>query len=48
MWNEISDALNSKLHTNRNGKQCRERWYNFLNPEINREPFTSEEDLLIL
>jgi len=32
----------------RNGKQCRERWFNFLNPEINRKPFTDEEDLTIL
>ena len=32
----------------RNGKQCRERWYNFLNPEINREPFSADEDLKIL
>jgi hypothetical protein len=37
-----------KLGVNRNGKQCRERWYNFLNPEINRDPFTAEEDLQIL
>mmetsp|Transcript_17984 Transcript_17984/g.13007 ORF Transcript_17984/g.13007 Transcript_17984/m.13007 type:complete len:104 (-) Transcript_17984:1447-1758(-) len=47
-WNEIAETLNKKLNTNRNGKQCRERWYNFLNPEINREPFTPEEDLKIL
>lgn len=33
---------------NRNGKQCRERWYNFLNPEINRDAFSIEEDCKIL
>ena len=24
----------------RNGKQCRERWVNFLNPEIKKDPFS--------
>ncbi|CDW76882.1 myb-like dna-binding domain containing protein [Stylonychia lemnae] len=47
-WQEIAEMLNSKLGVNRNGKQCRERWYNFLNPEINRDPFSNEEDLKIL
>lgn len=47
-WQEIAEILNSKLGVNRNGKQCRERWYNFLNPEINRDPFSNEEDLKIL
>ena len=32
----------------RNGKQCRERWVNFLNPEIKKEPFSVEEDIFIL
>jgi myb proto-oncogene protein len=30
------------------GKQCRERWFNHLNPDINRNPWTEEEDLVIL
>ena len=47
-WQEIAEILNAKLGVNRNGKQCRERWYNFLNPEINRDPFSNEEDLKIL
>lgn len=47
-WQEIAEVLNDYLGVVRNGKQCRERWYNFLNPEINREPFTPEEDLQIL
>jgi hypothetical protein len=29
-WNVIAKHLH-----NRNGKQCRERWINHLNPEIN-------------
>jgi myb proto-oncogene protein len=44
-WQEIADTLNEILGVSRNGKQCRERWYNFLNPEINRDPFTPQEDL---
>lgn len=36
------------LNSQRNGKQCRERWVNFLNPNIRRDPFTIEEDLIIL
>eukprot|EP00347_Sterkiella_histriomuscorum_P005821 403355142 len=47
-WQEIAEVLNAKLGVTRNGKQCRERWYNFLNPEINRDPFSNDEDLKIL
>ena len=32
----------------RNGKQCRERWVNFLNPEIKKDPFSLEEDIYLL
>jgi len=33
---------------NRTGKQCRERWHNHLNPSIKRDPWTEEEDALIV
>ena len=36
------------MGANRNGKQCRERWVNFLNPEIKKDPFSLVEDILIL
>lgn len=36
----VSDGTN----TGRKGKQCRERWYNQLDPSINREPWTEEEE----
>lgn len=36
------------MNVQRNGKQCRERWVNFLNPEIKKDPFTLQEDILIL
>lgn len=32
----------------RQGKQCRERWHNHLDPKIKKCPFTKEEDELIL
>ncbi|XP_077956210.1 uncharacterized protein LOC120816369 isoform X2 [Gasterosteus aculeatus] len=34
------------LHT-RNGKQCRERWHNHLNPTVKKSGWTLEEDLTI-
>ena len=36
------------MGANRSGKQCRERWVNFLNPEIKKDPFSLQEDILIL
>lgn len=32
----------------RNGKQCRERWHNQLNPTIKKTPWTEEENSIIL
>ncbi|KAJ0402938.1 hypothetical protein P43SY_005923 [Pythium insidiosum] len=32
----------------RNGKQCRERWHNQLNPAIKKGPWTPEEDEIIM
>ena len=42
-WNLIA----SKMET-RNPRQCRERWENYLSPTVNKNPFTQEEDLLLL
>jgi hypothetical protein len=42
-WTAISEIL-----PERTGKQCRERWYNHLNPEINKSDFTPEEDRVIM
>ena len=36
--------LATQLHTGRLGKQCRERWYNHLDPVINKGPWTRAED----
>lgn len=42
-WNLISNKMKR-----RNSRQCRDRWENYLSPTLNKEPFTNEEDLLIL
>lgn len=34
-WNEIAEVISNKLPgSNRTGKQCRERWFNQLDPSI--------------
>ncbi|KAF9372605.1 hypothetical protein CPC16_002335 [Podila verticillata] len=42
-WVFIASRLGS-----RSGKQCRERYFNHLDPHINKAPFTHEEDMRIL
>ena len=32
----------------RSGKQCRERWFNHVDPDINHDPWTVEEDAIII
>lgn len=42
-WSHIARQLNGRL-----GKQCRERWYNHLDPQINKGEWTEEEDQALL
>ncbi|RVW86875.1 Transcription factor MYB52 [Vitis vinifera] len=42
-WNSIADKLEG-----RSGKSCRLRWFNQLDPRINRKPFTEEEEERLL
>ncbi len=42
-WSMIAQNLEGRL-----GKQCRERWYNHLDPAIKRTPWTEEEDKQII
>ena len=42
-WKVIASFLEG-----RNGKRCRERWHNHLDPSISKEPFTAEEDAVLL
>lgn len=41
-WKKIA-----KYMPNRSGKQCRERWHNHLNPNINHSDWSHEEDWII-
>jgi hypothetical protein len=50
-WNSIAKDLNTQLYHSkqvRQGKQCRERWYNHLSPQLRREPWSVEEDIYII
>lgn len=42
-WSHIAQQLPGRI-----GKQCRERWHNHLNPDINKAPWGEEEDRQIL
>jgi len=42
-WTVIAKHLNGRI-----GKQCRERWHNHLNPEINKTAWTEQEELTII
>ena len=42
-WSVIANCLPGRI-----GKQCRERWHNHLNPDINKHPWSYEEDKIIL
>jgi hypothetical protein len=42
-WTKLAKMLPGRI-----GKQCRERWLNHLNPTITRDPWTPEEDELLM
>jgi hypothetical protein len=42
-WSFIARQLKGRL-----GKQCRERWYNHLNPDINKGEWTQDEDKALI
>ncbi|KNA21761.1 hypothetical protein SOVF_040570 [Spinacia oleracea] len=42
-WSTIAQHLPGRI-----GKQCRERWHNHLNPSINKEAWTQEEELVLI
>ncbi|KAI3893037.1 hypothetical protein MKW92_025990 [Papaver armeniacum] len=42
-WSTIAEALPGRI-----GKQCRERWHNHLNPNINKEAWTQEEEAALV
>ncbi|XP_008800072.2 transcription factor MYB3R-1-like [Phoenix dactylifera] len=42
-WSTIAQALPGRI-----GKQCRERWHNHLNPAINKQAWTQEEEIALI
>ncbi|KAF5726200.1 myb family transcription factor family protein [Tripterygium wilfordii] len=42
-WSTIARHLPGRI-----GKQCRERWHNHLNPAINKEAWTQQEELALI
>lgn len=43
-WSDIAKLVPG----NRIGKQCRERWFNHLDPELKKSPWTEEEDEILI
>lgn len=47
-WTIIAEKLNKCFPCNsRTGKQCRERWHNHLNPGINKESWSIQEEITL-
>jgi len=46
-WSYISAKINEH-EVKRLGKQCRERWYNHLSPNVRKDPWADEEDRVII
>lgn len=50
-WTSLARELNLRVHRGlpiRQGKQCRERYYNHLDPGLKKEKWTPEEDLTLI
>lgn len=50
-WGDIAEILNTEFHCDlkvRTGKQCKERWNNHLDPQMNRGSWTLEEDFNLI
>ena len=48
-WSKIAEELQKTIGKGkvRTGKQCRERWHNHLNPNVNKEAWTAAEDVIL-
>jgi hypothetical protein len=42
-WDKISARL-----PGRNPRQCRDRWFNYLSPDVQNRPWTAEEEQRLL
>lgn len=47
-WTVVAQKMEElyNLH-GRSGKQCRERWHNHLDPQINKQPWSEAEEKII-
>lgn len=48
LFNQRSAQLSLNTPVARNERQCRDRWFNFLAPDVNRTPWTAEEDTILM
>ncbi|KAH9114458.1 hypothetical protein AeMF1_011481 [Aphanomyces euteiches] len=46
-WADISKRIEGRTYE-QHAKQCRERWKNHLDPTINKGPYKSEEDMILM
>jgi len=47
-WSAIAEELARRnLGPPRTGKQCRSRWTNHLDPNINKDPWTEQEEAIV-
>jgi myb proto-oncogene protein len=47
-WSVIAENIVKEFAiAGRSGKQCRERWHNHLDPAINKEQWTEEEEIIM-
>jgi hypothetical protein len=42
-WRQVANRL-----PGRNGRQCRDRWFNYVSPTVINAPWTSSEELLLI
>ena len=48
-WNLIAEELKDRLpESNRNGKQCRERWHNQLDPTVRKCTWDENEEFIFM
>ncbi|OMJ78071.1 hypothetical protein SteCoe_22227 [Stentor coeruleus] len=47
-WCKIANLINDQfINSEKTGKQCRERWHNHLNPDLNKESFTLADEIKV-
>lgn len=47
-WCKIANLINDQFkNSEKTGKQCRERWHNHLNPDLNKDSFTIEDEIKV-